>query len=67
MKYDQSVLLRSVAKSCVCAQVVRSPQCRKDIDLLEQAQRRATKVVRAGTPLLLKAGRAGVVQLQEHL
>jgi len=39
-----------------------SPQHRKDMDLLERVQRRATKV-RAGTPLLRsKAGRVLVVQ-----
>lgn len=67
MKYDQNLLVGNVDKSCVCAQVVWSPQYRKDIDLLEQAQRSATKIMRAGTPLLLKAGRAGVVRFQGHL
>ena len=46
IKYGQSLLVGNVVKSCVHAQVVWTPQHRKDMDLLERVQRRATKMIR---------------------
>ena len=65
---DSAPLLRSgetPLESCV---QLWSPQHRKDMDLLEWAQRRATKIVkRDGTPLLRgKAETVGAVQPGEE-
>jgi len=45
---------------------VWSPQHKKHVDLLEQVQRRATKMMGVGTPLIRRqAERVGAVQLEE--
>lgn len=44
-----SILMRPQLENCILLWI---PQCRKDMDLLEWVERKATKMKRAGTPLL---------------
>jgi len=59
-----STLVRLHLGSCV---QLWSPQHRKDVELLEQVQRRATKMISEGCPLLRgQAERVGAVQPGEE-
>jgi len=54
-----SVLVRLHLECCIR---MWSPQYRRDMDLLESIQRRATKTERCFTPWIYKAERTGAVQ-----